>query len=50
MPMGMLNRHFWKFFFGMLGLIMVGFLVIYGTNFYADLNKNRASTKSETKK
>jgi len=33
--MGLLNKHFWKFFAGLIALISIGFLTIYATDFYA---------------
>lgn len=33
--MELLNRHFWKFFLGLLGLVAAGLFVVYGTSFYA---------------
>jgi len=32
--MSLLNRHFWKFFFGLLAIVVLGFMVIYGANSY----------------
>ena len=29
--MEILNKHFWKFFAGLLGILALGFLVIYAT-------------------
>ena len=29
------NKHFWKLFFGMLGMIAAGLFVAYGTNYYS---------------
>lgn len=31
----LLNKHFWKFLAGLLGILAVGFSVIYITDFYA---------------
>src|SRR3989344_2001636 len=32
--MSLLNKHFWKFFAGLLAIVVLGFLVIYGADFY----------------
>ena len=32
--MSSLNKHFWKFFAGLLAIVVLGFLVIYGADFY----------------
>src|SRR3989344_5214806 len=32
--MSLLNKHFWKFFAGLLEIVVLGFLVIYGADFY----------------
>lgn len=42
--MSLLNRHFWKFFAGLLGLVALGFLVIFGTSFYAQKKAYEAKT------
>ena len=31
----LLSRHFWKFLAGLLGILAIGFSVIYITDFYA---------------
>lgn len=31
--MGLLGRHFWKFFVGLVALIAVGLAVIYATDY-----------------
>ena len=42
-----LNRHFFKFFLGLLGMIAAGFLVAYGTNYYSNLKKYNAEVKKQ---
>jgi len=32
--MSLFNKHFWKFFAGLLAIVVLGFLVIYGADFY----------------
>lgn len=32
--MSLLNRHFWKFFFGLLAIVVLGFAAIYGADYY----------------
>lgn len=44
---GLFTKHFWKFFLGLLGMIAVGFLVIYATNFYNYWSENRAAQNAE---
>ena len=32
--MSLLNKHFWKFFAGLLGILALGFLAVYGSAIY----------------
>ena len=32
--MSLLNKHFWKFLAGMLGVLALGFLAVYGAGIY----------------
>ncbi len=34
--MSLFSRHFWKFFFGLLAIIVLGFAVIYGADYYSN--------------
>ncbi|MDP3935007.1 MAG: hypothetical protein Q8Q46_02225 [Candidatus Giovannonibacteria bacterium] len=34
--MSLLGRHFWKFFFGLLAIVVFGFAVIYGADYYSN--------------
>lgn len=46
-----LNKHFFKFFFGLLGMIAVGLFVAYGTHYYSNYKKfNEQIKKQEAQK
>jgi len=45
--MSLLNKHFWKFFAGLVGLVALGFLVVAGTNFYAKYKIQREQTRQQ---
>ncbi|KKT29327.1 hypothetical protein A3G55_00020 [Candidatus Giovannonibacteria bacterium RIFCSPLOWO2_12_FULL_44_25] len=45
--MSLLNKHFWKFFAGLLGLVALGFLVVSGTNFYAKYKIQREQARQQ---
>lgn len=42
-----LNKHFFKFFTGLLAMIAAGFLVAYGTNYYSNIKRYNAEVKKE---
>ena len=41
------NKHFFKFFFGLLGMIAAGFLLAYGTNYYSNLKRYNEQVNKE---
>lgn len=42
-----LNKHFFKFFFGLLGMIAVGLFVAYGTHYYSSYKKFNEQVKKQ---
>ena len=45
--MSLLNRHFWKFFFGLLAVMAVGFFVMYATHFWTKYQALQADVKAK---
>lgn len=42
-----INKHFWKFFFGLLAMIAVGFFVAYGTYYYGSYKRFQEQTRKQ---